>query len=337
MKEKKINAYKGFDKDLKCRGFQYEVGKEYEMDGDIECCQSGFRACEYPLNVFECYNPSNSRFCQVEQSGEIETNGDKTSSSRIRVQCEIGIKGIVEASVKFILDKVNWKDRKATNTGNYSAATNTGYFSASTNTGNYSAATNTGNYSAATNTGIRSVATNTGIRSAATNTGDWSAATNTGYFSAATNTGYFSASTNTGVSSTATNTGVSSAATNTGDWSAATNTGYFSAATNTGNYSAATNTGYFSASTNTGDNSAATNTGNNSAATVNGKDSVAIVTGRDSKAKGSLGSWIVLTERREWNGETYPIKEVKAVKVDGERIKVDTFYKLIDGEFVEQK
>ena len=122
---------------------------------------------------------------------------------------------------------------------------------------------------------------------------------------------------------------------NTGDQSAATNTGYHSAATNTGEKSAATNTGYRSAATNTGYHSAATNTGYRSAASVSGKESVAIVTGMDSKAKGSLGCWIVLTERGEWNGELYPIKEVRAFKVDGVEIKEDTYYKLIDGKAVE--
>lgn len=85
----------------------------------------------------------------------------------------------------------------------------------------------------------------------------------------------------------------------------------------------------------TGYQSAATNTGYQSAATVEGKDSIAIVTGYDSKAKGALGCWIVLTERGERNGNGYPIKEVKAFKVDGEIVKADTFYKLIDGEAVE--
>ena len=85
----------------------------------------------------------------------------------------------------------------------------------------------------------------------------------------------------------------------------------------------------------TGDRSAATNTGNWSAATVEGKESVAIVTGIDSKASGSLGCWLVLTERGGWNGETYPIKEVRAVKVDGETIKPGAFYKLQNGEVVE--
>ena len=103
----------------------------------------------------------------------------------------------------------------------------------------------------------------------------------------------------------------------------------------TGDYSAATNTGDCSAATNTGDCSAATNTGDRSAATVEGKESIAIVTGRDSKAAGTLDCWLVLTERGGWNGDTYPIKDVRAVKVDGEIIKPGVFYKLENGEVVE--
>ena len=112
-------------------------------------------------------------------------------------------------------------------------------------------------------------------------------------------------------------------------------TGDCSAATNTGNRSAATNTGNRSAATNTGDCSAATNTGDCSAATVDGKESIAIVTGVDSKASGAIGCWLVLTERGGWNGDTYPIKEVRAVKVDGAAIKPEVFYKLENGEVVE--
>ena len=94
-------------------------------------------------------------------------------------------------------------------------------------------------------------------------------------------------------------------------------------------------TGNRSAATNTGDRSAATNTGNYSAATVDGKESIAIVTGVDSKASGAIGCWLILTERGGWNGDTYPIKEVRAVKVDGEAIKPGVFYKLENGEVVE--
>ena len=66
--EKKIIAYKGFDKDFKCRDFQYEVGKTYEMDGNIKCCNRGFHACESPMEVFDHYDMLTSRFAAVEQS-----------------------------------------------------------------------------------------------------------------------------------------------------------------------------------------------------------------------------------------------------------------------------
>ena len=301
-----IHGYKGFDKDLKCRGFQYETGKEYSTDKAV-ACKTGFHYCENPMDVLGFYPPCDdsgnlNRFCDVEGSGDFDkSESDKLCCTHLKVKAEIGLNGLIKAGVQFILNRVKWKDNKDANTGYQSAATSTGYRSAATNTGYRSAATNTGSQSAATNTGNCSAATNTGYQSAATNTGDQSAATNTG------------------------------------DCSAATNTGYRSAATNTGNYSAATSTGDCSAATNTGYQSAATNTGDCSAASVEGKDSVAIVTGLDSKAKGALGCWIVLTERDCWNGETYPIKEVKAFKVDGETIKSDTWYKLVGGEPVEVK
>nr|CAI9751222.1 hypothetical protein WMHIBSEC_WMHIBSEC_CDS_0046 [Caudoviricetes sp.]CAI9751773.1 hypothetical protein AZFZUZMX_AZFZUZMX_CDS_0046 [Caudoviricetes sp.] len=269
MSNKKIKGYKGFDKDLKCLGFQYEVGKDYEQEGEIRCCENGFHLCENPLDVFEYYSPTEGhRFCEVEGSGKMDKYGNKMSFSKIHISAEIGLSGIINAGVKFILDKVNLYGNKATNTGDCSAATNTGDRSAATNTGNCSAATNTGDLSAATNTG---------------------------------------------------------------NYSAATNTGNYSAATNTGDCSAATNTGDRSAATNTGDCSAATNTGDYSAAEVKGKDSIAIVTGINSKARGAKGCWIVLTER----DEDWHILDVKAFKVDGVKIKTNTFYMLKDGEPVE--
>ena len=172
-----MKCFKGFDKDLKCRDFQYEIGKEYtEETADI--CNCGFHACEFPMDVFGYYPPSDSRYCEV----DLDANDQKTSDDskrvgkKISVKAEIGIAGIIKAGVEYIKEQVDWENDKATNTGNKSAATNTG---------DQSAATNTGYQSAATNTGNKSAATNTGDYSAATNTGDQSAATNTGYYSAA--------------------------------------------------------------------------------------------------------------------------------------------------------
>ena len=177
-----MKCYKGFDKDLKCRGFQYEIGKEYEEDAADIC-----HACENPMDVFGYYNPADSRYCEVDLDTNEQTEKDsKRVGKRIKIETEIGLSGLIQAGVKFILEKVDFKSAKESNTGNRSAATNTGDQSAATNTGNWSAATNTGNWSAATNAGDQSAATNTGDQSAATNTGNWSAATNTGYQSAAT-------------------------------------------------------------------------------------------------------------------------------------------------------
>ena len=205
METEKIKAYKGFNNDMTCRDFQYEVGKEYEQKGKIEVCENGFHACENPMDVFKFYYPNNSRYCEVEQSGTIGRSQYKIASSKIRIQCEIGLSDIIQAGVKFILDKVYWKDDNATNTGDQSAATNTG------------------------------------------------------------------------------------------------------------------------------DCSAATNTGNRSVAKVEGKESIAIVTGRDSKASGALGCWLVLAERNACD----VILQVKAVRVDGETIKENTWYKLKDGQIIE--
>ncbi|EBO9439179.1 hypothetical protein S402_01230 [Salmonella enterica] len=341
---KEIVTFKGFNKDLKCRGFQFAIGETFHHDGKVEACGSGFHACECPFDVFSYYPPAESRYAETISFGitDSEEGGDtKIASSSITIKDELTLPQFIQRGIEWIWSKIDksleqqimcgsWS--AATNTGNRSAATNTGYQSAATNTGYQSAATNTGDWSAATNTGYQSAATNTGDWSAATNTGSWSAATNTGNRSAATNTGNRSAATNTGDRSAATNTGDRSAATNTGDCSAATNTGSWSAATNTGNRSAATNTGNRSAATNTGYQSAATNTGNRSAAEVSGSQSVAASLGIEGKARASEGGAIVLCYRDE-DGE---LIHIRASKVGENGIMPNTWYQLDkDGEFVE--
>lgn len=93
--EQKIKAYKAFDKDLSCRGFKYEVGKEYEETGYIKVCEKGFHACPYPLDVFGYYPPAGARFCEVEQSGKIDdSESNKVCSSKIRIGAELDIRGL---------------------------------------------------------------------------------------------------------------------------------------------------------------------------------------------------------------------------------------------------
>ena len=222
-----MKAYKGFDENLKCRNFQYEIGKEYE-ETNAKLCETGFHACENPIDVFGYYPPSNSRYCDVDLKDVTDESSDdsKKCGKRIHINEEIGIKGIVDAFIKFTLAHIPSGNHAATNTGYYSAATNTGYRSAATNSGDYSATTNSGDYSAATNSG------------------NWSAAI------------------------------------------------------------------------------------------VTGDESVAIATGIYGKAKGSIGCYLVIAEWKMTNGEWH-IVDVKSTKVDGVKIKADTFYRLVDGKFVE--
>ena len=106
MSEKVIKSYKGFDKDMKCRNFQYEVGKEYEMDGEIKCCNRGFHACKSPLEVWNYYDMLNSRFAEVEQSGKIdeEEKSTKVCSSHIKIKAELKLADIINIGVEWLKD-----------------------------------------------------------------------------------------------------------------------------------------------------------------------------------------------------------------------------------------
>ncbi len=106
MSKKAIKSYKAFDKNMRCRDFQYEVGKEYEMDGDIKCCNRGFHACKNPLEVWNYYDMLNSRFAEVEQSGKIDEEGysTKVCSSHIKIKAELNLADIIKVGVEWLKD-----------------------------------------------------------------------------------------------------------------------------------------------------------------------------------------------------------------------------------------
>ena len=257
-----MKAYKGFNKDMTCRGFQYEDGKTYEHEGEVKLCESGFHACEDPLDVFEYYDPANSEFHEVELDGVSDERREdtKVAAKKITIGARLGIDKIIKACVEFRFSKIE-KELK-----------------------------NSGDKGAASNSGDKGAASNSGDNGAASNSGDNGAASNSGYNGAASNSGY---------------------------------------------KGAASNSGYNGAASNSGDNGAASNSGDKGAAETSGEHSIAMSVGYNSKARGALGTWIVLAERDEWDGAGYPIKDVKAFKVDGEQVKADTWYKLENGVLIE--
>lgn len=283
-----MKAYKGFDKDLKCRNFQYEVGKAYE-EKDAQICKTGFHACENPLEVFRYYPPCDGhRYCEVEQSGTLSKSGGsfRVTSTKIKINNEIGLEGLIQA----VINKSGESESYSINTGNHTVVENVESYSIALNKSYGSVAANTGDYSLTTT--IRG-------SSIAANTGSCSAAVNRGYHSIAANAG---------------------------ERSVAISGNDDSVAVNIGNRSTAINNG---------DQSVALNMGGHAEALVTKEGSIAIATGIQSKAKGALGSAIVLVERTTWNGRVYSLNNIKAAIVDGEKIKADTWYTLRNGEFVE--
>lgn len=200
-----MKAYKGFDKDLKCREFQYEVGKEYEEENSA-LCKKGFHACENPLDTFRYYRPTDSRYCEVDvdDNGERNSTDSKVCGKHIKISAEIGLKGVINAGVRFVFDKCESATEE----------------NASGESGNAAAS---------------------------------------------------------------------------------------------------------------GESGTAVVTGFAGRATALGEQCLAVAWGEDSLARGTVGNWIVVSERDD-DGN---IIDVKIAKVDGDTVKADTWYKLVNGEIME--
>ena len=159
-----VKAFKGFNKDLTCRGFQYEEGKEFETER-AECCEAGFHACEYPLDVFHYYSPAQSIFHEVEMSGDMdrETCDSKICSTKIKIGAKLSIAGLVKCAIDFTMARIN---KEASSDESYGA---------SSATGNCGASSATGDYGASSATGYRGASSATGNCGASSATGDYGA------------------------------------------------------------------------------------------------------------------------------------------------------------------
>ncbi|MBK3797901.1 hypothetical protein GAY33_01355 [Azospirillum brasilense] len=186
-----LPAFKGFNQNLQCRGFQFEVGQTYEHSGEVEACASGFHACEFPLDVFRYYAPATSRFAVVTLAGDTDRDGDDTkiAAARITIEAEIKLPDLIQRAVKWVFDRAKWEEGPSA-TGDYGAASATGDYGAASATGDYGAASATGDYGAASATGYQGAASATGNRGAASATGYQGAASATGEQSIACALGY---------------------------------------------------------------------------------------------------------------------------------------------------
>ena len=199
--------YKGFNKDMTCRGFQFEEGKEYE-EPVAKVCDSGFHSCEYPLDCFKHYSPASSVYHEVEASGDIsKENGDddtKLASTKIKIGAEINIAGLVKAAIDYTIKRTkkeqgfSGKYGASSATGDYGASSATGDRGASSATGDCGASSATGYRGASSATGDCGASSATGCRGASSATGDYGASSATGKYGASSATGKYGASSATG-------------------------------------------------------------------------------------------------------------------------------------------
>ncbi|EHE5637831.1 hypothetical protein JMS06_004278, partial [Salmonella enterica] len=133
---KEIVTFKGFNENLKCRDFQFEIGKTFHHDGKVEACGSGFHACECPFDAFSYYSPADSRFAETISFGitDREEDGDtKIASASITIKAELTLPQFIQRGIEWILSKIDKSLEQQIMCGNRSAATNTGNRSAATN------------------------------------------------------------------------------------------------------------------------------------------------------------------------------------------------------------
>jgi hypothetical protein len=300
----KIIAYKAMDKNMMCRGKQYEVGKTYYED-KADCCNAGMHACENPLDVLHYYPLRDSpRFFEVECGGNVDKSGEdsKLACTELTVKGEVNFAGLVKATVNAVFNRV--KGKEPFSSGDFSTAGSSGNSSTAGSSGDFSTAGSSGNSSTAGSSGDFSTAGSSGDYSTAGSSGDYSTAGSSGYSSTAGSSGDFSTAGSSGNSSTAGSSGDFSTAGSSGDFSTAGSSGYSSTAAATGAYCSAK---------------------------ADGKDCIAVVNGACGKACGALGCYLVLTE---YDDDGHMIC-AKMARVDGSAIRENVYYTLKNGEFVE--
>ena len=194
----KIIAYKAMNKNMQCRGKQYEVGKTYHED-KADCCNAGMHACENPLDVLHYYPLKDGpRFFEVECGGNVDKSGEdsKLACTELTVKGEVNFAGLVKATVNAVFNRA--KGKEPFSSGDYSTAGSSGYYSTAGSSGDYSTAGSSGCSSTAGSSGYYSTAGSSGCSSTAGSSGDYSTAGSSGDSSTAGSSGCSSTAAATG-------------------------------------------------------------------------------------------------------------------------------------------
>ena len=343
MSKNVIKSYKGFDKDMKCRDFQYEVGKEYDMDGEIKCCNRGFHACKSPLEVWDYYDMLNSRFAEVEQSGKIdeEEKSTKVCSSHIKIKAELKLADIINIGVEWLRDITSLSkvktdgalsdngDRKKQigSSGDYAQIGSSDY-SAQIGSSGYSAQIGSSGYSAKIGS--------SGYSAQIGSSGDYAKIGSSGYSAKIGSSGDYAQIGSSGYSAQIGSSGYSAKIGSSGNSAKIGSSGDYAKIGSSGDYAQIGSSGYSAKIGSSGYSAKIGSSGDSAQIDSTGEDSVIMCAGNSSRAKAKVGSWITLAEWK-WSDEKkrdVPVC-VKTEYVDGENIKADTWYQLKNGKFVE--
>jgi hypothetical protein len=306
---KVIKSYKALNQDFTCKGFQYEVGKEYECKEPIDICRVGFHACENPFDVWNHYDMLDSRYAEVEQSGDIQReeteNSSKTCSSKIKIKAELKLADIINLGVEWLKEKTSipTKDNSDIISDNKSSAQ------------------------------IGSSGDSAKIGSS----GDSAKIGSSGYSAQIGSSGYSAQIGSSGDYAQIGSSGYSAKIGSSGDSAQIGSSGDYAQIGSSGDSAQIGSSGDYAQIGSSGDSAKIGSSGDSAKIDSTGEDSVICCAGQNSMAKAKIGSWITLSEW-EYNRDKnrYVPICVKTEYVDGERIKADTWYKLIDGEFKEQ-
>ena len=346
MKEIKITAYKGFDKDMKCRNFQYEIGKKYEMGSDIEVCKRGFHACENPMDVLNYYKDMlNDRYCVVEQSGNIDraTDSTKIVSSKIKVKTEIGWEGLFKFGIEWLREITNPENVKTIdnllndNDADYAQIGSSDNAAQISSSGDYAKIGSSGGCAHIGSSGDYAQIGSSGNNAQIGSSGDYTQIGSSGGCAQISSSGNNAKVGSNGnyaqISSSGNNTHIGSS----GDYAHISSSGVCTHLGSSGNNAQIGSSGGCAHIGSSGDYAYISSGGNYTKIDSTGETSVIMCAGRNSVAKAKVGSWITLSEWKysEAEGRYIPVC-VKAEYVDGDRIKADTWYKLENGEFMEE-
>lgn len=341
-KENPIIAYKGFDEDLSCRGFQYEIGKEYCLEGELELCANGFHACQNPLDVFVYYPMSSyTRYAMVELFGDVDfaIDNEKLCATNIRIVKEMSIDELVEIGIMSSLPK---KDLESGNERSYSMMIESDacadiiypkYEGASiASCGNYASINSKNRWQCIASSGKLakinafcdySNISSSGISARITSVGLIQNISTSGYGSRIISHGH-------DVNVASADMAIIYSDGENADLYASGAESKIASRGDNANICIDSMYGYINSS---GDNTRIMSAENFSTIESTGEKAVIMSAGDNTRARAKIGSWIVLTEY----GNNREVKCIKAEYVDGERIKGDTLYRLVDGEFVETK